>query len=73
MTDRSTRPPALAWSVGFGAVGVMLLLLGLAGGNETLTVLGVTAGTLSLVAVLIWRSQLIAAWRSRRESGSHGG
>jgi len=57
------RPPALVTSVVFGAIGTLLLLTGLIGGSETLVVSAVGAGAVSLVAVLVWREQLIAAWR----------
>ncbi len=65
-TGRSS-PPALVTSVVFGAVGALLLLAGLVGGSEPLVLGGVAAGTLSLVAVLVWREQLIAAWRQGRQ------
>lgn len=64
-TPRVTRrsPPALVTSVVFGAIGTVLLLTGLIGGSEPLVLSAVAAGTISLVAVLVWREQLIAAWR----------
>jgi hypothetical protein len=49
--------------VAFGAIGAVLLLAGLVGGREPLLLAAVAAGTLSLVSVLVWREQLIAAWR----------
>lgn len=58
-------PPALVTSVVFGIVGAVLLLVGLFGGSEPLVLTAVGCGTLSLVAVLVWREQLIAAWRRK--------
>jgi len=62
-------PPALVTSVVFGVIGTVLLLAGLFSGTEALVLSAVGAGTLSLVAVLVWREQLIAAWRAGRRQG----
>ena len=62
----SSSPPALVTSVAFGSVGLVLLLIGLVSGSQTLVVCGVAAGTISLVAALVWREQLIEAWQSRK-------
>lgn len=59
------RPTALTTSAAFGAVGVVLLLAGWLTGSTAVALVGVVAGTLSLIAALWWRSQLIAAWRAR--------
>ncbi len=60
-------PPALVTSVVFGAIGTVLLVAGLlAGGSEPLVLSAVAAGTVSLISVLVWREQLIAAWRGDR-------
>ncbi|HVF13998.1 MAG TPA: hypothetical protein VM942_05320 [Acidimicrobiales bacterium] len=72
--DRSTptgdrRPPALVTSVVLGAIGAVLLVVGLLSGNEPLVLSAVACGTVSLVAVLVWREQLIAAWRRDRGQG----
>jgi hypothetical protein len=71
VADRRThpRPPALLWSIGFGIVGGVLIVAGMAAGAPAVTVAGTLAGVLSLVAVLIWRSQLISAWRASRVRG----
>ncbi len=51
----------------FGAIGTVLLVAGLlAGGSEPLVLSAVAAGTVSLISVLVWREQLIAAWRGDR-------
>lgn len=57
------RPPALVTSVVLGAAGTFLLLAGLVLGSEPALLSALVAGTASLVAVLVWREQLIAAWR----------
>jgi hypothetical protein len=62
----SSRPPALITSLVFGAIGAVLLLAGLATSSVPLVVGSSLAGTLSLIAVLVWRSQLIESWRERQ-------
>ena len=47
----------------FGAVGTVLLLVGVATGAEPVLIGSGAAGTLSLTSALVWRSQLIDAWR----------
>jgi hypothetical protein len=59
-------PPALVTSVVFGAMGAVLLVVGLLTNSEPLVLSAVAAGTVSLIAVLVWREQLIAAWRQSR-------
>jgi hypothetical protein len=44
-------------------------VVGLLTGGEALVLSAVAAGTVSLVAVLVWREQLIAAWRQGRRPG----
>ena len=58
------RPPALRASIAFGAVGAVLLVLGVVSGATPVLVAATTAGSLSLVCALIWRAQLIEAWRA---------
>ena len=57
------RPPALRASIAFGVVGAILLAIGFVSGATPVLVAATTAGSLSLVCALIWRAQLIAAWR----------
>ena len=64
----SSRPPALVASLAFGAVGAVLLLVGLATSSIPLVVASSLAGTLSLISVLVWRSQLIDSWRERQSA-----
>ncbi len=59
-------PPALITSIVFGVIGAILLVIGFVADNEPLVLSAVAAGTVSLIAVLVWREQLITAWRSRR-------
>ena len=71
MADRPThpRPPALVWSIAFGIIGGVLIVAGMASRSAPLTLAGTFAGVLSLVAVLVWRSQLISTWRASRVPG----
>ena len=61
--DWRTWPPALRASVAFGAVGFVLLVIGFATGATPVLVAATTAGSLSLISALVWRAQLIEAWR----------
>jgi len=62
-------PAALVVSTAFGTTGLVLLLIGLVTDVTGLVVGGVAAGTVSLVAALVWREQLIKAWRGPMERG----
>lgn len=62
-----SRPPAFVASCAFGAVGAVLLLIGLIMRSIPVLVLSGLGGTLSLVAALVWRSQLIAAWHEQQK------
>jgi len=57
------RPPALVTSIVFGIIGTVLLLAGFVTDNNPLVISAVAAGSASLISVLVWREQLIAAWR----------
>ncbi len=63
MSDGTQRPPALVTSCVFGAIGALLLLVGLVTGSEAVLIGSGAAGALSLASALVWRSQLIDAWR----------
>ncbi len=56
-------PPALRASVAFGIVGLVLLVAGFASGATVVLIAATTGGSLSLVSALVWRAQLIEAWR----------
>jgi hypothetical protein len=56
-------PPALRLSVAFGIVGAVVLLVGLVTGSTPVLVVATTAGAASLISALVWRAQLIEAWR----------
>ncbi len=58
-----TWPPALRASVAFGIVGFVFLVIGFVTGATPILVVATTAGVSSLVCALIWRAQLIEAWR----------
>ncbi len=72
MAAGTARPPALVTSCVFGAVGVVLLLTGLATGSVAVLVGSGAAGALSLTAALVWRSQLIDAWRREHPPDARG-
>ncbi len=57
-------PPALRASVAFGIVGAIVLIAGFISGATPVLVVATTAGASSLVCALIWRAQLIEAWRA---------
>ena len=56
-------PAALRMSVAFGIVGLVLLVIGFASGSTPVLIAATTAGSLSLISALVWRAQLIEAWR----------
>ena len=63
ITRALSWPPALRASVAFGVLGFVVLVLGLASGTKAVLIVATTAGVSSLVCALIWRAQLIEAWR----------
>ncbi len=58
-----TWPSALRASVAFGVIGLVFLVAGFVSGSTPILVVATTAGSLSLVSALVWRAQLIEAWR----------
>ena len=69
---RPPTPPALVASCVLGLVGGVILVAGLALDVVAVTLVGVALAGLSLGAALVWRSQLIEAWR-RQQGGQAGG
>jgi hypothetical protein len=61
--DWRAWPAPLRASVAFGIVGFVLLVIGFASGAKGVLIAATTAGSLSLISALIWRAQLIEAWR----------
>lgn len=59
----ATWPPALRASAAFGVVGLVFLIAGLASASTPVLIVAFTAGSLSLISALVWRAQLIEAWR----------
>ena len=57
-------PGALRASVAFGILGFIVLVAGFVSGETPVLVVATTAGVSSLVCALIWRAQLIEAWRA---------
>lgn len=62
-------PVPLVLSCVAGAIGFVLLVVGLVAGSTALSVAGFLAGTISLGAALYWRSLLISAWAARKQGG----
>jgi uncharacterized membrane protein len=56
-------PPPLRASVAFGTVAFLVLIVGFASQSTPVLVVATAAGVSSLVCALIWRAQLIEAWR----------
>jgi hypothetical protein len=42
---------------------VLLILLGIIVGEDAIFVIGAAAGAVSLIAALVWRSDLVSTWR----------
>jgi hypothetical protein len=55
--------PAFWLSCILGALGALLILIGLVVGGAGVFDAGVIAGFASLIAALAWRADLVAAWR----------
>ena len=58
------QPVAFRISVLTGAVGAVLIVIGLIISIDPVVFVGLGFGTASLVAALTWRSQLIAEWKA---------
>ena len=50
----------------FGVIGGVLLLIGYATRSTPVLVFSGLGGSLSLISALVWRSQLIEAWRKNK-------
>jgi hypothetical protein len=55
--------PAFLLSVGFGAVGVLMILAGIVIGGQVIFEVGAGLGAVSLMAALAWRADLVSSWR----------
>ena len=58
------QPVAFCISVLTGAVGAVLIVIGLIVSVDGVLYAGLALGTASLVAALAWRSELIKAWKT---------
>lgn len=65
--DWRAWPGPLRASVAFGLVALVVLVVGFVTGTTAVLVVATAAGSLSLISALVWRGQLIEAWR--REKG----
>jgi hypothetical protein len=55
--------PGFLLSCAFGALGLLCLLVGLLISSQALDVTATVFGSLSLLAALAWRSDLVTAWK----------
>jgi hypothetical protein len=55
--------PGFLVSCGFGALGLLLIIVGLVVGGEVIFVAGTFLGALSLIAALAWRADLVSTWK----------
>lgn len=67
-TPQKRPAPALIASVLFGLLGLILLVVGAIADSNPVLLSGAGAGVLSLIAALVWRSQLIDAWRRQQRN-----
>jgi hypothetical protein len=59
--------PAFWVSVGLGALGALVFLVGIATGGQTIFEVGAAIGALSLIAALAWRADLVSSWRKSHQ------
>jgi hypothetical protein len=55
--------PGFLFSCGFGALGLLLIIVGLVIGGQVIFVVGTFLGALSLISALAWRADLVSAWK----------
>jgi hypothetical protein len=55
--------PGFLLSCGFGALGLLLIVIGLIIGGQVIFVVGTFLGGLSLIAALAWRADLVSSWK----------
>jgi hypothetical protein len=55
--------PAFWISCALGALGLLLIIIGLIVGGQVIFEIGAAAGAISLIAALAWRSDLVTTWR----------
>jgi hypothetical protein len=55
--------PGFLLSCAFGALGLLLIIIGLIIGGQVIFVVGTFLGALSLLAALAWRADLVSAWK----------
>jgi hypothetical protein len=55
--------PGFLLSCGFGALGLLLIIVGLIIGGTLIFEVGTFLGFLSLIAALAWRADLVSAWK----------
>ncbi|HEX3623513.1 MAG TPA: hypothetical protein VHT97_14460 [Acidimicrobiales bacterium] len=65
-------PPALKASAGFGAVAAIILIAGIVSGATPVLAVATALGSASLISALVWRAQLIEAWRKEHGRPTRG-
>jgi hypothetical protein len=55
--------PGFLLSCAFGALGMLMILIGLVIGGQVIFEVGTFLGALSLIAAMAWRADLISAWK----------
>lgn len=64
--DWRAWPAALRASAGFGAVAAVILIAGIVSSAKPVLAVATAFGSASLVSALVWRAQLIEAWRKEK-------
>ena len=64
--DWRTWPASLRASVAFGLVAAVVLVGGFVTRTTPILIVATAAGSLSLISALVWRGQLIEAWRKEK-------
>lgn len=55
--------PAFLISLALGALGVVMILMGVLIGGQVIFEVGAGLGAASLIAAMAWRADLVTAWR----------
>ena len=66
MNTSPERPAAFMVSAVAGGLGVVLILIAVLTGTAGFYWAGFVMGVISLVSALVWRSELVSAWRAKR-------
>lgn len=61
--------PGFLVSCALGAIGFLLIVVGVIIGGQVIFVVGALMGALSLIAALAWRADLVNAWKRDHPQG----